>query len=162
MLVAPFTHRISLAAFSSLLAFLFSFISRPILQKQCPVAIIDVLWLLVLPLLLANPFTNGCHRFLLPQTVDQIIKLRLPVEILLQQKTKTVRGLETGNNNSKRFKKNVIFDYHKRLPPGILPFLRHLIPTLPRTHVVSLPSCTDESMDTWVNTKPKMITNISN
>ena len=41
MLVAPFTHRISLAAFSSLLAFLFSFISRPILQKQCPVAIID-------------------------------------------------------------------------------------------------------------------------
>ena len=93
MLVATFTHMIRLAAFSSLLAFLFSCISRPILQKECPIAIIDVLWLLVLPLLLANHFTNGCPSFFLPQTVDQVIKLRLPVEILLQKK-KTVSDLK--------------------------------------------------------------------
>ena len=90
MLVYPFTQRVRLAAFSSVFALLLGWFCRPILHKGRPVILIDVLWLLVFPLLGANPFTNRSPCFLLPESIDQVIKLLLPVEILLQKENITV------------------------------------------------------------------------
>jgi len=90
VVVYPFTQRVSLAAFSSFLALLLGWFCRPILHKGRPVILIDVLWLIIFPLLGANPFTNRSPCFLLPESIDQVIKLLLPVEILLQKKNNTV------------------------------------------------------------------------